>query len=93
MTGNTLVCIAKAVGWGRLQAECLAADRVKVGQLCEDVIRELRAMLAYRFEDFCTKLVLDVRMFGEQVKSAGERVRRRVHAREDERPARSSVSV
>lgn len=48
-----------------IQAESLAADGIEVRQFREDVIRELGAIFAYRFGDFCTKLVLDILVPGE----------------------------
>ena len=41
-------------------------------------------MLVYRFENFRAKLILDVLVLCEQVKSARERIRRRIHSSEDE---------
>lgn len=76
-----------------VQAEGLSADCVEVRQFGKDIVRELGPMLAYRFEDLCAELILDVLMLCDQVKGARESIRRSIHPSEDERPMQRRPSI
>ena len=75
-----------------IQTEHLAADSVQVGQLDQNVVRDLSPMFAHRFEDLCTQFVLHLRTLGEQVERACECIRSCVHTREYKGAARIFVS-
>ena len=47
-------------------------------------MRKVWTMLVYRLENFRAKLILDALVLCEQVKSARERIRRRIHTTKDE---------
>ena len=71
-----------------IHSQRLAADGVEVGQLDEVVVRHVPAVpddLA-RLRELVPQLRLHVRVLREEVQDARERVRRRVHPREDECP-------
>ena len=75
-----------------IQTEDLAANSVQVGQLDQNIVRDLSAMLPHRFEDLGTQFVLHLGTLGEQVERACECIRGCVHAREYKGAARIFVS-
>ena len=72
---------------GHLQAECLAADRVEVWELRELVVRDDLAVSLLGLVNLLAKLLLNVRVLGQQVEDAREGVGRGVDPGKDKRPA------
>ncbi len=69
--------------------ECLAAHGVEVRELDEVVVRDVGRVAsrsAKRFHDLSPELFLGGWVLSQEVEDTRERIRRRIHAREDERP-------